>query len=328
MPTNLPPEYREADRRYREASTVPEKIAALEDVLSSIPKHKGTDKLRGDLRRKLSKLKASAQTRKSSSKRDHAFYIEREGAGQAVLVGLANVGKSALLSALSNASPEVSEVPFSTWRPTPGMMQVMDIQVQLIDTPPLSPGFIEPLLMDLIRRADLVLVVVDLMTEPLRQLKESVALLEAHRIHPLRMRHRYPEDRRTTFMPFLVLANKCDDDDSQDLCDLFCEMVEQEWPIFPVSATTGRGMDRFKQAVFDRLEIVRVYSKAPGMEADLGAPYILKVGSTIADLARKVHLDFYKNLKSARIWGSGAFEGQMVSRDYVLQDGDIVELRI
>jgi ribosome-interacting GTPase 1 len=47
------------------------------------------------------------------------------------------------------------------------------------------------------------------------------------------------------------------------------------------------------------------------------------------DFAGKVHKDFKDNLKSARIWGASAdFEGQMVSRDHVLEDEDVVELQI
>jgi ribosome-interacting GTPase 1 len=80
--------------------------------------------------------------------------------------------------------------------------------------------------------------------------------------------------------------------------------------------------------VYQRLDIIRVYAKPPGKEADLERPFVLKKGSTIAELGRKIHRDFFDRLKTARVWGSTAFEGQMVQRDYVLHDGDIVELRI
>ena len=159
MPTNLPPEYNEAERNYKEATTTEDKIRTLEELISTIPKHKGTDKLRANFRKRLSKLKAAAQTKKSAGKRDSAYVIEREGAGQAVLIGQANVGKSALVDALTNASPEVSEFPFTTWSPTPGMMLMENVQVQLIDTPPLNREFIEPEFVDLVRRADIILIV-------------------------------------------------------------------------------------------------------------------------------------------------------------------------
>ncbi|MBM3190881.1 MAG: hypothetical protein FJZ90_19455, partial [Chloroflexi bacterium] len=184
MPTNLPPEATEAERRYREATAIADKIACLQEFLSLIPKHKGTDKLRGDLRKRLSKLQAEAQSSKGRSRTESAYRIDREGAGQVVVIGAPNVGKSALVGALTSASPEVSEAPYTTWEPMPGMMPVEDIQVQLIDTPPLNPDYVENELMDLIRRADLVLLMVDLQAEPLTQLEEAVALLEEHRIVP------------------------------------------------------------------------------------------------------------------------------------------------
>lgn len=328
MPTNLPPEYFAVEKRYRAARTPEEKIACLEELFGTIPKHKGTDRLRADLRKKISKLKAAPQTRKGVSKQISAFHIDREGAGQVVVVGPANVGKSALVAALTNATPEVADYPFTTWTPTPGMMPVEDIQVQLIDTPPLNRDFVEPELMNLIRRSDLILLVVDLQAYPIQQLEDTASFLEEHCIVPCHLKERYPAERRLTFVPFLVLVNKNDDASSdEDFCVL-CELFEGEWSLVPVSATTGRNLDRLKQVVFDRLEIIRVYTKPPGEKPDLSRPYVLDRGSTVEEFAGGVHRDFFANLKSARVWGSASYDGQMVSRDHVLQDGDVVELRI
>jgi len=328
MPTNLPPEYFEVDRRYRAARSPEEKIACLEELLGTIPKHKGTDKLRADLRRRLSKLKAASQTRKSVGRQVSAFRIDKEGAGQVVLVGPANVGKSALVAALTNAIPEVADYPFTTWTPTPGMMPVEDIQIQLIDTPPLNKDFVEPELMHLIRRSDLILLVVDLQTYPIEQLDDTIAILQEHRIVPRHRQDRYTEQRRLTFIPLLVVVNKNDDESSDEDLEVLRELLEDDWPLLPVSATTGRHFERLKQAVFERLEIIRVYTKPPGEAPDLSAPFVLKRGSTVGEFAGKVHQDFIQNLKSARVWGSAVYDGQMVSRDHVLQDGDVVELRI
>lgn len=328
MPTNLPPEYFEADRRYRAAQTTADKIACLEELLGTIPKHKGTDKLRADLRRKLSRLKSEAQARKGTSRQVSAYSIDREGAGQVVVVGPTNVGKSALVAALTNATPEVSASPYSTWQPTPGMMPVKDIQVQLIDTPPLDRDFVEPDLLDLIRRSDLILLMVDLWTDPVQQLEDAIALLQEHRVVPLHLKNRFKEQRRLTFVPLLVLPNKYDDEESDVYLEIFYGLIEGNWPILPISASTGRNLDRLKRTVFDRLGIVRVYSKVPGLEADLDTPFVMKKGSTVADFARNVHQDFYENLKTARVWGSALYDGQLVGRDHVLEDGDVVELRI
>jgi ribosome-interacting GTPase 1 len=328
MPTNLPPEYFEVERRYRAAESVGERIACLEELLSTIPKHKGTDRLRADFRRKLSKLRDESRARTGATRHDSAFRIDKAGAGQVVVVGPPNTGKSALVAALTNATPEVSPSPFSTWTATPGMMPFEDVQVQLIDTPPLHSDFVQPELMDLIKRADLLLLVLDLQTDPIRQLEDTMALLEAHHIYPLWLQDGHPDGGRATFKPLLVIANKADDQDSTELVELFQQLVGGQWPLVAVSSTTGRNLDQLSEAIFDSLGIIRVYSKPPGREADLTAPFVLKRGGTVEELAGKVHQDFRRNLAAARVWGSAGFDGQMVARDHVLQDGDVVELRI
>jgi ribosome-interacting GTPase 1 len=329
MPTNLPPEYFEVERRYRSAKTPEEKIACLEEMFGTIPKHKGTDKLRADLRRRLSKLKAASQTRKRTGRQVSAFQIDKEGAGQVVLVGPANVGKSALVATLTNATPEVAEYPYTTWIPTPGMMPVENIQIQLIDTPPLNRDYVEPELVNLIRRSDLILLIVDLQAYPIQQLEDTVAILQEHRIAPLRLQDRYTEQRHMTFLPLVVVVNKNDDESSDEDFEVLCELFGDDWSLLPVSATTGRNLGGLKQVVFERLEIIRVYSKPPGEKPDLSSPFVLKKGSTVKEFAGKVHQDFLAKLKSARVWGSAVvYDGQMVSRDHVLRDGDVVELRI
>jgi len=328
MPTNLPPDYYKVEKLFREATTPEEKSGYLEEMLSIVPKHKGTDKLRADLRRKLSKLKAQSEARQKTSRRDTAFFFDREGAGQAVLVGPTNAGKSTLLVALTNAEPEVGEYPFTTWRPTPGMMPIEDIQVQLIDTPSLDREFVEPELIDMLRRADILLIVVDLQAFPIEQVEQTIEFLETHGIYSIEMMDQVDEPQRKTFLHYLILVNKVDEDAHLEDFEVLCDLLEiEECPLVPVSAINGRGVPEFKQLVFDRLGVIRIYSKIPGKEADLSAPYVMNQGSTVEEFASKVHQDFYHNLKSARIWGSGDFDGQMVSRDHPLQDGDVIELR-
>ena len=329
MPTNLPAEAIAAERLYRAAKTTAEKVVHLQAYLSAIPKHKGTERLRAGLRRQLSKLKSTSQTKKGSSRRDSSFQIEREGAGCVVVVGPTNVGKSALVATLTNANPQVAAFPFTTWAPTPGMMQVKDTQVQLVDTPALNRDYVEPELLNLIRRADLILLVVDLQADPIGQLEDTIALLREHRIVP---RHLMPresdEERRISFIPLLVLVNKGDDESLDEDFIILCELLDGDWPLISASATTGRNLDRLKESVFESLEIMRVYSKPPGKPPDLTAPFVLPKGSTIEELAAKVHRDFFDQLRTVRVWGTGVHDGQMVPRDHVLHDGDIVELQI
>lgn len=328
MPTNLPPEYFDAEKRYRTASTPAEKLTCIEEMLALIPKHKGTDKLRADLRKRVSKLKSAAQAKKSLGRYESAYHINKEGAGQVVIVGATNVGKSALVDRLTNAAPEVADFPHTTWKPTPGMMPMENIQIQLIDTPPLSKEYVDPEMMDLIRRCDLVLLMVDLQTDPLQQLEDTVDLLGEHRIVPLRLKDRYTDQRGITLVPFLVMANKNDNTATDDNLDIFQELLNDNWPMIAASVTTGRNLDFLKTAIVERLNIIRVYSKSQGKKPDHSSPFVLKKGSTIADFACKVHQDFAQKLKAAKVWGTTVFDGQMVQRDYVLQEGDIVELQI
>lgn len=328
MATNLPPEYYEADKRFRAAKTPGEKISCIEELLRIVPKHKGTDKLRAGLRKRLSKLKTTAQAKKGIGKRESAFRIEKEGAGQVVLVGPVNVGKSALVSALTNATPEIADFPHTTWKPTPGMMPMENIQIQLVDTPPLNRDFMEPELLDLIRSSDYILLIVDLQTDPVHQLEDSVGILQEHRIVPDHLKELYSEQRGLIFIPFLVLTNKFDDDNFDENFEIFCELLENDWPSIPVSATTGRNLEQLKRMLFERLEIIRVYSKAPGKEPDFKEPFILKKGDTVEDFAGKVHQDFASKLKTARVWGTAVYDGQLVQREHELSDSDIVELQI
>jgi ribosome-interacting GTPase 1 len=327
MPINLPPQAIEAERQYRAAESLEEKISCLEEYLSLIPKHKGTDHLRADLRRKLSKLKSAAQTRKKTGKQLSPYHIDKEGAGQVVLVGMTNVGKSALVAALTNATPEVSAAPYTTWEPTPGMMVVDHVQIQLIDTPPLNQDFVDPEMLNLIRRCDLILVVVDLQTHPVQHLEEAIEILEENRIVALHREEQYTGERRATVIPMLVLVNKFDDEDCYEVYEIFCELLEEEWPLIPASATTRRNLSVLKQSVYDELGIMRIYSKPPGREPDYTSPFVMERGGTVEEFARQIHQDFYDNLKTARLWGEGVYDGQTVGRDHILHEGDVVELR-
>jgi len=331
MPTNLPPEYDKIEKLYKEATDHAEKIELLEEMMSKIPKHKGTDHLRADLRRRLSKMKtSSSQTKKTGSRQASAYNIGKEGAGQVVIVGAPNVGKSSLVASQTNADPEVSPAPFTTWGPTPGMMKIDNVQVQLIDTPPLNLDHVEADLYNLLRKCDLILVMVDLHADPIDQLETTMDLLTQQRIAPDHMEDRFQDEFRRVFTkPCLVLANKCDDEQDEDVYAIFQELLEGDCPMIPISVEKGWNIDRLKQMIFEKLRVIRVYSQAPGEKAKTHLPFVLPVGSTVETFAGKVHQDFAESMKSARVWGdSAAFEGQTVSREHVLQDGDIVELNM
>ncbi|MGC9970508.1 MAG: GTPase [Bryobacteraceae bacterium] len=313
MPANLTPEYLAAEREYKSAHTQAEKVAALERLLATLPKHKGTEKLQADLRRRLS------QARKESQKKGGAhaapFYlIEKEGAGQVVLLGPPNAGKSQLVAALTHAQPEVADYPFTTRFPTPGMMLFENVQIQLVDLPPISAEFTEPWIPHVVRNASLGVLLVDVNAAAvLDQIEFIEQTLERHRLPP----------------PKLLVGNKLDLPGGMSNFAALRELYGDRYGYVGMSASTGAGLDGFARAVFDTLDIVRVYTKAPGKKAELDAPFILRRGQTVQDAARLVHKDFAEHLKFSRLFHiAGNREGLMVERTHVVQDQDILEFHI
>jgi uncharacterized protein len=324
MAANLTPEYLEAEKRFKSAKTTDEKVEALEAMLATIPRHKGTEKLQGDLRRRLSKLRVGQQ-RRPVSRVGLMHRVEKEGAGQVVLVGPPNGGKSQLLRCLTHATPEVADYPFTTRAPQPGMMAFEDIQIQLVDLPPVHPDFPETWLYQIIRNADAAILVVDL-SDPdlLEDLETTLAELCNAKVDlnaPTR-----PNSAGWVLLKTVLVANKLDARGATEDLEILKELYRDRFPIVQVSANTGEGLEGLRGAAFELLELVRVYTKAPGKKADLRAPYVVKRGSHLIDLAAMVHHDFLAQLKYARVWGHGRFEGQMVNRDYQLVDKDVIEL--
>ena len=261
-----------AEERFRSATTPEDKVKYLEEMLGTIPKHKGTDHLRADLRKKLSKLKTAATSKKSSKKQISPYHINKEGAGQIVVIGCPNTGKSSLLVAETNAEPEVSEVPFTTWSPMPGMMYIDNIQVQLIDTPPFSEEYIDPEFLNLIRRVDLVLIMIDLHTNPVQQLEFIYQKLKQNRITPKYLEDHAESEGFILPVPALVVVNKYDSEEYQEHYQILRELLNVEYPMVPVSVKTGYNMAALKQIIFEMLGVIRVYSKAPGKEPEQNCP--------------------------------------------------------
>ena len=310
----------------RDASSPAEKISLLEEMMSIIPKHKGTDKLRAEIRKKISHLKSSPSSKKGGARKESLFNIDKEGAAQIMVIGPANSGKSSLVSALTHANPQISATPHTTWKPTPGMMDIEDIRVQLIDTPPLSKAYVDKEFYSLLRRCDLALLVVDIQSDPFSHLKECANLLEENRIAPVRLVSRYSDVPKMRFLPFHVLANKADNHLFDENVEIFQALLEDAWPYLPVSAVSRRNFDQLGSTILERLEIIRVYSKSPGMPVDKAAPFTLKRGDTVEQFALKIHKDIATKMKYARIWGKNVFAGQKVQRNHPLEDKDILEV--
>jgi ribosome-interacting GTPase 1 len=329
MPANLTPQYLEADRRFRQAKTAAERISALEDMLALIPKHKGTEKMQADLKRRLSKAREEAQKKGKAGARGNTYHVPREGAGQVVLVGPPNSGKSTLLAMLTNAVPEVADYPFTTRKPLPGMMEFENIKIQLVDLPPIAPEWTEGWVFGLIRNADLVLVLVDLSSDDvLEQVEQIKTQLAAHKLRLTRHAGGESTDEGEMTKRALVAGNKEEIDDAKERAVLLAELYAADFPVHTVSSASGSNLEALRQALYDGLDILRVYTKSPGKKPDLDAPFVLKQGATVLDVAGAVHKDIATALKFAKIWGADKFDGQRVTREYVVQDGDVIELHI
>jgi ribosome-interacting GTPase 1 len=328
MPANLPPQYYDAEKRYRAARTPEDKIEALETMLAIMPRHKGTDHLYGDLRRRIAKLQEEAERRGATSRT--SFYIRKEGAGQIALVGLPNAGKSQLLAAVTDALPEIAEYPFTTKSPNIGMMKFENIQIQLVDTPAVTGRDARVWLNNVARNADLIVIVVDLTKNPVEQAELTLQELESIGIVPTANVSSMSTENLIGKRPrkMLIIGNKIDLDSSDASWHQLKSRYGSRFPMEAVSATSRYNLSDLKKSIFQALEIIRVHTKSPGQKPDLTDPIILKTGSTVKNAAEDVHKDFKAKLKYAVVWGSGKFDGQRVSQDHVLQDNDIIELHI
>jgi len=325
MPANLPPQYFDAEKRYRQAKAPEDKIEALEAMLAIMPKHKGTDHLHGDLRRRIAKLTEEAERRAATSRA--SFYIRKEGAGQVALVGMPNTGKSQLLATITDALPEIADYPFTTKSPNIGMMKFENIQIQLVDTPPVTGKDSRVWLNNVARNADLIAIVVDLSINPVEQVEATLQELENIGIVPVANNITEATiGKRQRKM--LIIANKSDLENTGISAKQLNSRYGTQFPVISISSSEGSNTEMLKSGIFKALEIIRVHTKSPGQKVDLTDPVILKTGSTVKEAAEEIHKDFKSKMKYALVWGSGKFDGQRVGQEHVLQDNDIIELHI
>jgi len=335
MAANLSPEFREAESAYKKARDAKERLECLKEMLRTIPKHKGTEHLQADIKTRIKNTTDDlASPKKSGAARGGpAQVIRPEGAAQIGIIGAPNVGKSALHDALTGSKAKVGPHPFTTQYPQPGMLPHEDIYFQLVDLPPVSADYLQPWIGSSLTPADACMLVVDL-TDPdcvehviaIREqlVTKHVTLFESWSVSE--------QDEGSTQLfavrlPTLLVINKADllDDPTSELA-VFSELLGASFPSLVVSASTGLGLDQMGPSLYDGLSVIRVYTKVPGRDADRAKPFTLRHGQTVHDVATQVHRDVAKTLKYARIWGTATFDGQQVSRDHALADGDIVEL--
>jgi ribosome-interacting GTPase 1 len=310
MPANLTADYLAAEQAFKQAHAHEDRIAALQEMLATLPKHKGTEKIYAELRRKLSQERKDSAA-KSAGHAAPAYLVKREGAGQVVLIGPPNSGKSQLVCRLTHAHPEVADYPFTTRLPTPGMMPFENVQIQLVDTPPMSPEFMEPWMPQVIRPAQMSVLIVD-PNDP-EVLDETEFIL-----HTL--------EGWSLPRPVLLAGNKLDQDRAAANFEVLQSLFGDRFRCVGFSAATGAGLDAFARETFRCLDLVRFYSKAPGKKPDLTTPYVLRRGATVQEAASHVHRDFAEHLKYARLFHKpDEHHGLMVERTHSIEDEDVLE---
>lgn len=341
MPANLTPDYKAAEAAYRKARDPHERLECLREMLRLIPKHKGTDHLQGDIKRRIKELSEELERpQRGGARGGPPLMIRPEGAAQLALLGPPNAGKSSLHARLTASGAHVAPYPFTTQYPEPGMMPHEDIRFQLVDLPAVSPAHPIPWLAGTLQTADGALLVVDLADPGCVEQVEGVhAVLRERRVTltdrwdaagaPAERAAEGDDDPFALRLPTLLLANKADRlADPEAELRAFLEVAGLRYPALAVSATTGRDLGKIGPWLFGHLGIARIYTKAPGQPSHTGRPFTLRRGQTVEDVARLVHKDLARSLKYARVWGKSGFEGQHVGREHPVADGDVVELHV
>lgn len=327
MALNLTPQYHAAEQRYREAGSPAEKLEALQEMLREIPKHKASEKAQAEIKRKISNTRKALQQGGKKSGGHDPFHIPKSGAGQVVLLGPPNSGKSSIVGVLTKAHVKIAEYPFSTAMPLPGMVTFEDIQIELVDTPPVTAEHVSPGFPGLWRSCDALVVVVDAAADTLLDdLETCLNLLAARK---LRLPFGQAGDGDETELiekPGFVLAGKNDLPAAGDNLELLREFFASRVRIEPFSIRVDDDLARLPLLLFDLLSVIRVYAKPPGRKVEDGPPFILPYGSTVKDMAAKVHRSMSDHIRAARIWRTSVFDGRNVPLDYVLDDKDMVEL--
>jgi len=389
MPANLPAE---AKNKYREASLArnpEEKIKKLQEFMSMFPKHKGTENLRAQVKRKISLLKQEIEDKKqkrTGMATGPKVFVEKEGDAQVVILGPTNVGRSSLLSTLTNSKVAVLNYPYTTTEPTPGMFKYQDLQLQLVEAPALMAGSSEGGSWGLqtltsARNADGLVLMVDLSQDSVAQftliskelekskiltrkpkarieiekkymgaklkfivlgklvdcsVKDLTRLMKSYGIRDATIKIRgeatFDDVEEAIFegkvyRPAIIVANKAEYPLAAERLEQLKKAVGDALKIVVVSCETKAGIEELGAEMFGMLDIMRVYTKEPNKKDASNRPFTIRRGSTVFDLAKRIHSDFYEQFSHAKVWGKRLrFSPQKVGGTFVLEDGDIVEL--
>lgn len=384
MPTNLPAEAKAKMAEYQAAKTNEEKIRILTEALSLIPDHKGTEKLRRQLRKRLAELRREEEERRRKRVGGTSvFSVKKEGWAQISLIGAANSGKSSILNMLTGASSPVANYPLTTQKPYLGMMIYENSEIQIVDLPSILTQELEETSfasksIGIARNSDLLAIVVDPTNNPSEQLKAIINVLKNHGISVEKKKcevvvekkdsgglrivtmgktdFSYLELRQllidlgfrsavikifgdatleevqeqilteTTFKKAAVIFNKSDMISMSQIREAtkLAETYGLRW-ILTSAISEDKKYDLMK-FLFESLEMIRVYTQKDGQPSP--KPLLLPRGTTVQELAEIIHRELAKNMKYARVWGSSVkIQGQRVGPEFILSDGDLVEIK-
>jgi uncharacterized protein len=299
MPINAHPDYINAEKKYHEASTDEERLRALEDMLKWVPKHKGGETLRKNLRTRYKKLKQefAKSKKKSGSKKG----IKKEQL-QAIIVGLTNSGKSSILKSITNAKPRIASYGFTTTNPEIGTLNYQGCNIQIIDLPPIaSPNFDK----GLVNSADTLLIVVEKINE-IKPILKQITNKKAKKI---------------------IIFNKIDVYNDETKRKIKETLRSKKYNFVLVSTKTDIGLEELKEKILKSFDMIKIYTRHPGKRQKLdNVPVVLHPNATLEEVAEKILHGYSKKVKYAKVTGPSAkFKEQKVGLKHVVRDMDVVE---
>jgi len=205
------------------------------------------------------------------------------------------------------------------------MIQFEDIQIQLIDMPPITADYSAGGQIGTYRHCDLIAVVIDLSADLAEQVDICMDYLESKNLLIDDQAGASDEHSNVLGTKAFCICTKVDIAKPNALQNLK-KLCKRPFEFVEISAKTGTGLEELSRMLFKLLGIIRIYTKPPGEKPDLGEPFTLPTGSTVMDLASTIHRELAEKLKFARIWGTGVYDGQNTQRNHVLNDKDIIEL--
>lgn len=302
MPINAHPDYMNAETEYYNSNTDEDRLIALEKMIKTMPKHKGAESLRKNIRTRYKKLKQELQIKKKKAGSKKG--IKKEDM-QAVIIGLTNSGKSSILKVLTNAQPKIASYGFTTSEPEIGTLHHQGCNIQIIDLPPIASENFE---LGIMNNTDTLLIVVE-------KINEINPTLEAIK------------NKETTKKPRIIIFNKIDLYDEDTKRKISETLKSKKYNFILTSTSTNEGIEELKEKILNSFPIIRIYTHHPGKKKELdNVPIILRPNSTLQEVAEKILHGYSKKVKYAKITGpSSKFANQRVGLKHIVKDKDIVE---